>query len=369
MPPGKVSDRIDGLVKAAFGRQIRFQVCFVDVTGSIGAALFLSQACYWQTACGVGEWWYKTAEQWYEEARLPRKTIEAARTCLRELKILEERRPKHHGPIYYRIDFDRLNFILGTEPGRDGNSDHDGQRTLPLSDTDQCPKGAVINVPNGQRSVSNKGTDQCPKGTPLRNRCLTQDDHQTTTLEPSSVVSDSVPDRKEPEPPGGSPADRLIRAFRRGFNLPISEPIQERELEQATRLAEELGERTAAFVVDHAVSSGSKTGFKPRVFGAVLAYRDAALNELRGREAGERRRQEEQAKRDADEAEAKAEQEAFAQLPVSERIKIRVTRRTVLQAGLKNRSLTAAEISKIRFDIEYEENEREQPNRETRAEA
>ena len=61
-------------------RPIAFHRCFVTLTGSVTAALMLSQALYWQRRCKEPEgWWYKTLEEWTEETGLNRRETEAAR--------------------------------------------------------------------------------------------------------------------------------------------------------------------------------------------------------------------------------------------------------------------------------------------------
>lgn len=61
-------------------RPIAFQRRFVDLTGSVTAALFLSQAVYWQKRAKQADgWWYKSAEEWQEETGLTRHEQKTAR--------------------------------------------------------------------------------------------------------------------------------------------------------------------------------------------------------------------------------------------------------------------------------------------------
>ena len=56
-----------------FDRPIAFHRCFVTLTGSVTAALMLSQAMYWQKRTKDPEgWWCKTVEEWTEETGMTR---------------------------------------------------------------------------------------------------------------------------------------------------------------------------------------------------------------------------------------------------------------------------------------------------------
>ena len=52
-------------------RPIAYHRVFVTLTGSVKAAVLLSQAVYWQKrAKQTDGWWYKTAEDWEDETVL-----------------------------------------------------------------------------------------------------------------------------------------------------------------------------------------------------------------------------------------------------------------------------------------------------------
>lgn len=73
-------------------RPIAFHRCFVDLAGSVTAALVLSQAIYWQKRILEDRdgWWYKTRSEWMEETGLSRRQQETARKCLKQLGVLVE---------------------------------------------------------------------------------------------------------------------------------------------------------------------------------------------------------------------------------------------------------------------------------------
>ncbi|MCP5135094.1 MAG: hypothetical protein H6976_16245 [Gammaproteobacteria bacterium] len=48
-------------------------VCFVTLTGSVTAALMLSQALYWQRRTQhAGGWWFKIRDEWTSETGMSR---------------------------------------------------------------------------------------------------------------------------------------------------------------------------------------------------------------------------------------------------------------------------------------------------------
>ena len=77
-------------------RPITFHRVFVDLTGSINAALLLSQAVYWTNRLPPERegWFYKTKEEWTAETGLSRKEQDKARERLGELGLIESRRAK-----------------------------------------------------------------------------------------------------------------------------------------------------------------------------------------------------------------------------------------------------------------------------------
>ena len=94
-------------------RPIAFHRCFVTLTGSVTAALMLSQAVYWQKrTTNPDGWWYKSHEEWTEETGLKRRELEAARIKLRALEVLEEKRTGSPAKLWYRIDLNALEHAL-----------------------------------------------------------------------------------------------------------------------------------------------------------------------------------------------------------------------------------------------------------------
>jgi hypothetical protein len=93
-------------------RPIAFQRSFVRLTGSINAALFLSQSMYWANRTGEDGWFYKTQKDWEEETGLTRREQETARKILKEKGILEEKLCGVPATLNFRINRDKLRTCL-----------------------------------------------------------------------------------------------------------------------------------------------------------------------------------------------------------------------------------------------------------------
>ena len=101
---------------------ITFHRAFVDLTGTINAALMLSQALYWTNHLKPNRdgWFYKTREDWQAETGLTRKEQDNARQRLTRLGILETRRAKVFADdcmtaTWWRIDLNRLQAALDAQ--------------------------------------------------------------------------------------------------------------------------------------------------------------------------------------------------------------------------------------------------------------
>jgi hypothetical protein len=102
---------------------ISFCPIFVDWTGSVNAALILSQLIYWSKRTTNPEGWvYKTAAQWEQETRLTKREQMRARGRLRECGLVEEKVKKANGSptVHFRIVEERLRALVSEAAG---NSD------------------------------------------------------------------------------------------------------------------------------------------------------------------------------------------------------------------------------------------------------
>lgn len=89
-------------------RTVAFHPVFVDLTGSVAAALLLSQSVYWQNRASGDGWWWKTAAEWQEETRLSRHEQDSARRLLRRHPWWAEDRRGVPAKNYFRVDLDLL---------------------------------------------------------------------------------------------------------------------------------------------------------------------------------------------------------------------------------------------------------------------
>lgn len=94
------------------GHPIAFHWRLVDLTGSVKAALLLSQSIYWtrrgRDVAKSGGWFHKTAEQWTWETGLSSKEQSSARDTLKVLALVEERRTGIPARLHFRLNTERL---------------------------------------------------------------------------------------------------------------------------------------------------------------------------------------------------------------------------------------------------------------------
>jgi hypothetical protein len=114
-------------------RPIAYHRIFVDLTGSVTAAVMLSQAVYWsrRTKNAAG-WFYKSHVEWTDETGLSRKEQNTARTKLREFDWWQEDKRKANGAptIHYRINLNGLYRELSALATSSGEIE-DEHNTLP----------------------------------------------------------------------------------------------------------------------------------------------------------------------------------------------------------------------------------------------
>jgi hypothetical protein len=100
-------------------RPITFHRCFVDVTGSINAALMLSNAVYWTNKLPEERdgWFHKSLEEWTAETGMTRREQDTARERLIDLLLIETRRAKIDPALavsgtWFRVNVDALTAAL-----------------------------------------------------------------------------------------------------------------------------------------------------------------------------------------------------------------------------------------------------------------
>jgi len=104
----RFTDFLEGM-----GRPVAYYPMLAELTGSVGAALFLCQMLYWHDKGEDPEGWiYKTREEMTGETGLSRYEQESSRRTLRKLGFLEERYAGCPRKLYYRLDIDRINEVF-----------------------------------------------------------------------------------------------------------------------------------------------------------------------------------------------------------------------------------------------------------------
>jgi hypothetical protein len=94
-----------------FDLPIAFHRIFVDLTGSVHAALMLSQAFYWSNPKRNDDpdgWFFESQEKWEAETGLKRYEQEGARAKLRKTPFWHEEKRGIPARLYYRIDLQAL---------------------------------------------------------------------------------------------------------------------------------------------------------------------------------------------------------------------------------------------------------------------
>lgn len=93
-------------------RPIAYHRVFVKLGTGCTGAILLSQALYWSNRTNQDGWFYKTQADWEEETGLTRYEQESARKKLKSLGVLEEVKRGVPCKVYYRVNAEKLNFLL-----------------------------------------------------------------------------------------------------------------------------------------------------------------------------------------------------------------------------------------------------------------
>jgi len=100
-------------IKQLIDRPIAFNPAFARLTGSINAALMLSQAFYWsQKTSDPDGWFWKTQNEWQVETCLQRYEQETARKRLVSLGILEEKKQGIPARLFFRVNMANIVALL-----------------------------------------------------------------------------------------------------------------------------------------------------------------------------------------------------------------------------------------------------------------
>ena len=182
-------------------RPIAFHRCFVDPTGSITAALMLSQALYWQQRTKDPDgWWYKTREEWREETGMSRWEQEEARKRLRRVGVLREERRGIPARLWYRVDEGQLWALLTkTDPPTEPDAGPEGLDPAANQMEGKPPTGRLEASPPDGGKTANWSVSPPPTIT----ETTAETTAETTTTTPNPSASKENAATTEPACGGG----------------------------------------------------------------------------------------------------------------------------------------------------------------------
>ena len=113
------------LMLEMFREPITFHPTYVEITGSVTAALMLSYACYTSDRMlndqmqgdlpDFDGWLHKSQDDWTRDTGLSRRELEGARRRLREMGLLQEKRAGAPARLLIKVDFDRLSDLMNQQ--------------------------------------------------------------------------------------------------------------------------------------------------------------------------------------------------------------------------------------------------------------
>ncbi len=119
------------LVMEIFDVPITFHRSLVRLTGSVTAALMLSQAIAWtETLAPEAQGWFaKSQGEWSDDTGLSRWEQETARRILRQASLIEEQKLGVPAKLWFRVRKDRIGQALHNLSRR---NEHARRATAPL---------------------------------------------------------------------------------------------------------------------------------------------------------------------------------------------------------------------------------------------
>lgn len=203
----QLSEFSNSAMYALTRKSIAFKPVFADLTGTVGAALMLSQAFYWSDGRTTEDdgWFYKTANEWQAETRLSRREQEGAREKLRsvyviapdgrEIHIWEEALRKVPATLHFRINAFALGIALQIlESGVPEFAGYllvapEAGRTVGQDDAVKTPKKGKLDSTKGENQFAQIGETSLPEKGNLIHRLQQETTHQNTTA-PVSPAAD-----------------------------------------------------------------------------------------------------------------------------------------------------------------------------------
>lgn len=137
-------------------RPIAYHRVFVTLTGSVKAAILLSQAMYWQQRAKQKDgWWYKSADEWEEETGLTRHEQQTARKDCEPFLMADLRGVP--ATLYWKVNETAIEQALFDESGKSSLAD---SVKLDLLNQSNINKNAENTTENTTERVEKTITEQ-----------------------------------------------------------------------------------------------------------------------------------------------------------------------------------------------------------------
>jgi hypothetical protein len=341
-----IPEAILDVLQDALDRPIAFHRVFVKLTGSVTAALMLSQAVYWTKRAnsgGVG-WFYKTITQWEEETGLSRHEQETARKALRRFSFWQEERRGVPAQMYYRVDIQTLsNELLNmarspispkTSRTEDKKEQSGVQSRLPDSGKLDC--GNTANKDAGKRQTGMSVTGKHYSITETTTEITTE----TTTTPVTYLLPGKRPEGRIPqavaqsEQSGGSKTDAAVVVVDEIKKLIINTPFQTVNEQSLRMFIQKYGLKYVFTSLDMLIETYKQIGKPVKNPGAILSsglmrgvtppseyvpYQERIEKEKKAKETAEQRRIAAETIRKAEEDTYNRRAEQFDALPEKDR--------------------------------------------------
>lgn len=148
-------------------RTIAYRPSFARLTGSVTAAVLLSQFLYWsynEAAQQRGGWFWKTMPEIEAETGLTRREQDTSRKRLRDMNLLEEEKRGIPMKIWFRVDRPRLMDLLRET----GTTNLGGNRQDCPHETAKIESADPPRLIGANRQPTSETTSETTHKTPLR---------------------------------------------------------------------------------------------------------------------------------------------------------------------------------------------------------
>lgn len=162
-------------------RPIAYHRVFVKLGTGCTGAILLSQALYWSNRTNHDGWFYKTQADWEEETGLTRYEQESARKKLKSLGVLEEIKRGVPCKVYYRVNTEKLNFLLNqlvgsqhaekphtglqktSKPSCGNPANSDGEKPQTITETTHRLPETTTDIADSKKSAKPSGKKSASK--------------------------------------------------------------------------------------------------------------------------------------------------------------------------------------------------------------